>query len=65
MILIRLGVATLVAALLGLLLAPAAAPPASAGRRTDPCLFQRFRANPNPLPPDRPNRYGRRKSDIA
>lgn len=65
MILIRLGAATLVAAALGLLLAPAP-PPAGAERQLDPCALERFRANPNPLLPDRPNRFGRRRnSNIA
>ena len=66
MILIRLAAATLVAALLGHLLAPASAPPVRAERPTDPCALLRFRDNPNPLPPDRPNRFGRRRnSNIA
>ena len=66
MILTRLAAATLLVAALGLLLAPAPAPPARAERQADPCLFNRFRANPDPLPPDRPNRFGRRRnSNIA
>ena len=61
MVLIRLGAASLIAALLSLLFAPAS-PSAQAERQGDPCALLRFRDNPNPLPPDRPNRFGRRRN---